>query len=215
MTQDTELPVVAPPFAESEGTGRVVGVVLAAGTSTRFDGGNKLLAEWDGDPLVRHATATLCQASLDTVVVVVGHEADAVRAAVAALDVTVVHNEDYESGQASSVARAVAFAREGDAEAVLFALGDMPSVRPDTVDPLLDAYRTGVGDAIAAAHEGSRGNPVLFDAVHFDTLAALQGDVGGREILLDGDGSVLVETGDPGVLADVNHPDDLESLPRR
>lgn len=39
-------------------------------------------------------------------------------------------------------------------------------------------------------------------------------DVGGREILLDGDGSVLVETGDPGVLADVDHPDDLDSLPR-
>ena len=92
----------------------------------------------------------------------------------------------------------------------MFALGDMPDVVPSSVDALIDAYGAGAGDALAAAHEGERGNPVLFDARHFDDLADVDGDVGGREILLDGDASALVETGDPGVVRDVDVPGDLD-----
>jgi len=216
MTPDPELPVITPPFAESrQSETRVVGVVLAAGTSTRFGEANKLLAEWNGVPLVRHVADTLCRTSLETVAIVVGHEADTLRSAVADSEVTVVVNEAYERGQSTSVQRAVSFAQEEDADATLFALGDMPTVRSATVETLLTAYRAGVGDAIAAAFEGTRGNPVLFDRDHFDSLAALDGDEGGREILLGGDDSALVETGDPGVLVDVDRPDDIKSLDRR
>jgi molybdenum cofactor cytidylyltransferase len=206
------LRVVEPPFTERDGAATVVGVVLAAGASSRFGDSNKLLAEWRDAPLVQHATRTLCDSTVDTVVVVTGHQADRVRSAVADLDVTVVHNEVYERGQATTVERGVTAARDHDADALLFALGDMPTVRPSTVDRLVAAYRAGSWTALAAAHEGTRGNPVLFDGRHFDALGDVTGDVGGRDILLAAEDAALVETGDPGVLLDIDRPADLDDL---
>ncbi|WP_321169002.1 nucleotidyltransferase family protein [Halorubrum sp. CBA1125] len=227
MTDD--LPVVEPPFdgdTEQESrkssssvspadTSPIVGVVLAAGTSSRFGDRNKLLVTWRGEPLVRHAVRTLCESDVDSVVVVTGHEHERVTAAVADLDVTVVHNEGYEAGQATTVRRGVAAARDRNGAAVLVALGDMPFVSVESVDRLVAAYRAGIGDALAASCEGVRGNPVLFDDRHFDALADVAGDTGGREILLTGDRSVLVETGDDGVLADVDRGEDLNELRER
>lgn len=237
---------------------RVGGVLLAAGRSTRFGDANKLLETVDGEPMVRRAALTLLDADLSRVIVVVGHEADRVRAALDGLDVDVPEiegpagegaagretdgdgtdsegtdgekpagegldgeglaldvrvNPDYEQGQSTSVRVGVRGLESGQAvDAAVFALGDMPSVRPGTVDLLVDAFRAGIGDPLAAAYRGRRGNPVLFGARHFEALADTTGDTGGREILLDGDEAALVETGDPGVVQDVDTPGDLERM---
>lgn len=198
--------------SEDERDGSIVGVVLAAGTSSRFGGANKLLVDLDGRPLVRHAAVTLLRSRVNRVLVVLGHEADRVREALDGLDVEVVTNADYETGQATSVRIGVRGARERGAQAVVIALGDMPRVGPDTVDVLLEAYSAGVGDALAAAYEGRRGNPVLFDQRYFDTLCGVSGDVGGRRILLESDDARLVETGDRGILRDVDTKTDLDSV---
>lgn len=184
----------------------VAGVLLAAGTSSRFDGENKLLASVDGEPMVRRAAKSLVAARVDPVAVVVGHEADAVRDALDGLAVELVRNPDYREGQSASVRRGIE-AVPNRADAAVVALGDMPSVDPASVDELVDAYRAGVGNALAAASDGERGNPALFDADYFADLAAIDGDTGGREILRrDGE---LVETGDPGVRQDVDRREDL------
>jgi molybdenum cofactor cytidylyltransferase len=207
---------------DTSATTSVAGVLLAAGRSERFGEGNKLLAELDGEPLVRHAARTLVGASLDRVVAVVGHESDRVRAALADLPVAVVTNPDYEAGQATSVRRGIEATREDGAEAehpvpdaAVFALGDMPAVATETVELLVAAFRADLGDPLAAAHEGRRGNPALFGAGHFDALAAVDGDTGGRELLRSAPGAALVETGDPGVREDVDTPADLERLRNR
>lgn len=210
------LPVVDPPGQEAaraagEGGGdrdapRVAGVLLAAGTSTRFGERNKLLADAGGAPVVRRAAEALLASGVESVVVVLGHEADRVREALAGLDAAFVENPDYRDGQATSV-RAGVEAVRGRADAAVFALGDMPFVDPGSVDALLSAYRAGAGDALAAACGGERGNPVLFDARFFDDLADVSGDTGGRRILLSE--GALVETGDPGVRRDVDEPSDL------
>ena len=174
----------------------VSGVVLAAGTSSRFGEANKLLATVDGTALVRHAVETVLAADLHEVVVVVGYEADAVRDRIDDLPVEVVENDAYADGQATSVRRGIA-ALSDATDAALFALGDMPHVRAETVETLV------------AAFEGQRGNPALFGRQFFDDLAAVDGDTGGREILLGAEGTRLVETGDPGVLRDVDRPEDL------
>lgn len=203
-----DLPVVAPPFDGERGDPAVAGVVLAAGTSSRFGETNKLLATVEGEPLVRRAVETVLAAGLAEVAVVVGYEAAAVRSAVSDLPVRAVENPDYADGQATSVRRGVA-AVDDAADAALFALGDMPDVAPATVETLVDAFAAGAGDPLVAACEGRRGNPVLFGRGYFDRLAAVEGDTGGREIILASEGTRLVETGDPGVLRDVDRPEDL------
>jgi CTP:molybdopterin cytidylyltransferase MocA len=96
-----------------------------------------------------------------------------------------------------------------DADAVLIALGDMHDVDDDSIDLVIGTYRLGEGDAVAAAYQGKRGNPVLFDRRYFDALVDVDGDVGGRKILHSDPDAVAVETGDPGVLYDVDRPTDL------
>jgi len=209
--------VVEPPFRESDSSptvdhSTVVGVVLAAGTSSRFGETNKLLAEWAGAPLVSHTVDTLLQSAVDEVVVVVGDDAERVRTAIRNFEVAVVHNDEYAAGQASSVRRGITAARDYGGDAVVFALGDMPAVSAESLNRLVAAYRAGVGDALAAAYNGVRGNPVLFGRRHFETLADTTGDTGGRELLLADDEAALVETGDRGVLVDVDRPDDLTAL---
>lgn len=217
----SRLPVVHPP-AERRGTPaatdtapRVAGVLLAAGTSARFGDANKLLATLDGEPLVRHAARTLVEAGLDPLVAVVGHQSESVAAALDGLGFAVVENPHYDVGQATSVRRGVeALVESGDdsVDAVVFALGDMPAVAPASVRALVDVYRTDEWTALAAAVEGERGNPVLFDRRHFDSLLDVSGDTGGRHILRTGERSALVETGDEGVRRDVDTRADLERV---
>lgn len=220
MPDDVDgLPIVSPPFEKRsrgdsrgrQGRPRVAGLLLAAGTSSRFGDRNKLLATQDGEPIVRRAARTLIDAGLDPVVVVVGHEADRVADAVEGLDVETVANEAYAEGQATSVRAGIEALRETTprVDAVLVALGDMPYVAPKTVKTLVAAYEAGVGSALAAAYEETRGNPVLFDRRHFAALCDVDGDVGGRAILLEGDDSACIAVDDPGVRRDIDDPDDL------
>ncbi|WP_123535935.1 nucleotidyltransferase family protein [Halosimplex salinum] len=189
----------------------VAGVLLAAGGSDRFGDRNKLLADLDGVPLVRHAARTLAEADLGPVAAVVDPNATGVSDALSGLGLDIVETPDAGVGQATSVRQGVTWARDR-ADAVVFALGDMPRVDATTVDHLVAAYRDGHGSALAAGYDGQRGNPVLFDAVHFEGLAALDGDTGGRTVFRAADDAAVVETGDPGVRLDVDTPDDLERL---
>ncbi|MGM0592109.1 MAG: nucleotidyltransferase family protein [Halobacteriota archaeon] len=211
----TDLPIVDPDDLSDGGGGprrdaSVGGVLLAAGTSTRFGEANKLLATVEDDPVVRRAAETLLAAGLDSLVVVVGHEADRVEQALEGLPVEIVVNPEYEAGQATSV-RVGVDALDG-VDAAVVGLGDMPFVDPASVRALVRAYRNGPWTALAVACDGVRGNPVLFDSCHFEALTTVAGDVGGRHILLDGDDSALVETHDTGVRTDIDTQTDLERV---
>lgn len=201
--------VVDSPSETDRGDSHVLGVLLAAGDSSRYGATNKLLDAVDGEPIVRHALDALVAGGVDDVLAIVGFEAD--RVADALGDVAVVRNDDWQDGIGTSVALGAREAAASDADAVVFALGDMPWVDPASVAALLDAYDAGIGGALAAAYRGQRGNPVLFDRSHFDALAALAGQRGGAAVFADADGAALVETGDPGVCRDVDEPADLDA----
>jgi len=206
---DTFPVVDAPdPSVAGDRDATVHGVVLAAGTSSRYGGANKLLASVDGEPLVRRATRPLVASTLEAVIVVVGHDAERTRRAISGLGVDVVTNGAYERGQSTTLAAGIEAAARG-ADAAVIGLGDMPDVAAATVDRLVAAYAAGAGTALAAACDGRRGNPVLFDAAFFGPLRNVEGDIGGREVFLESDDAALIETGDPGVLRDVDRPEDL------
>jgi molybdenum cofactor cytidylyltransferase len=191
----------------------VGGILLAAGESRRFEAGNKLLAEIDGVPLVRHAAETLLATDLAGPVVVLGYEAAAVREVLEGIessDLAFRVNEDYAAGQSTSVAAGVAAARAREWDAAVFALGDMPAVDPHSIERVVAAYREGAGTVVAPVHEGTRGNPVLFDRRRFDALASVSGDRGGRE-LVEAEGT-LVDVDDPGVRRDVDRVADLDPV---
>jgi molybdenum cofactor cytidylyltransferase len=191
--------------------GTVLGILLAAGGSSRFGDRNKLLAAVEGTPLVRHAARTLCDSRVSRVVAVLGHQSSAVHDALADFDIGFVENDAYEQGLSTSVARGARAAAEGGADAAVFLPGDMPFIDSSTVDSVVDTFHANIVDAVAPAYQGQRGNPVLFGADHFDALCAVDGDVGGRNVLLDS-GGALLETDDEGVVTDIDTHEDLERV---
>jgi len=200
------------PVASIDGLRRDVsvhGVVLAAGTSSRYGSANKLLVERNGTPIVRQATRTMVESRSEGVTIVVGYEADRVWDCVSDLPVSRRENDRYERGQSTSVHEGVAAARAQDADAVVLSLGDMPDVAVGSVDALIEAYERGAGGALALAHDGTRGNPVLFDASYFEALRNVSGDVGGRDVLRSARDGLLVEVPDSGVTRDIDTPEDL------
>lgn len=205
-----DLPVVDPASVEPTGPAHVAGILLAAGESTRFADGNKLLAPYDDEPIVWHAALSLVQAGLDPRIAVTGNDAGAVSDAIDGLGFELVHNPDYADGQATSVRTGIAAI--GAVDAVVIALGDMPAVDPASIEALVTVYRAGEHSALAAAYDGRRGNPVLFDRRHFAALSRLEGDTGGRDVLCSSDDAALVETGDPGVTRDVDTREHLAAL---
>lgn len=197
--------------------GDVVGVLLAAGLGSGFEGGNKLLAPvhsrtGDGEPtaaIVRLAAERLVTAPVDDAVAVLGHEAERVREVLEPVAIHTVENPDYESGQASSVTCGVDWVRERDADAALFALGDMPWIDSSTYRRIVSRWDESDASIVVPEHEGQRGNPVLFDTTHFDALASVSGDVGGRELMVRNPVDRLAVE-DPAIHRDVDEESDLE-----
>lgn len=188
--------------------GRVAGVVLAAGSSTRL-GEPKQLIEWRGRPLVAHAVAAALEGGLDPVAVVLGDRAEQVRRALEGQPVEFVENPDWQSGQSSSV-HAGLRAVQSRAEATAFLLSDTPFVDAELVSALLERQRTTLAPLVSPWAAGRRANPALFDRATYPQILSVEGDVGGR-VLFEQLQVEWVEW-DKAVALDLDTPDDLKRL---
>lgn len=199
-----------PAVPHRRGAPRVAAVLLAAGQSRRMGRLNKMLADVDGEAMVARTARTLLSSRAGPVIVVVGHEADRVRAALAGLDVRIVHNPDYGEGISSSL-RAGVNAVPEEAMAAVMALGDMPRVSASDIDALIEAFDPDGGATICVpTHGGKRGNPVLWGRRYFQEISACAGDAGARHLVGENVDQVAeVERPDPGVLLDFDTPEAL------
>ncbi|MBO9557277.1 MAG: nucleotidyltransferase family protein [Caulobacter sp.] len=204
-------------MAESK-SARCDAVVLAAGAGRRFaeqGGGRKLLAPFEGRPLISGALDAAFAAPARRVLLVTDGDRDLARIAADHAegsdrrdDLDIVVAADAAEGMGASLRTAVA-ALPADCEGVFVFLGDMPRAPPDLPGRLLASLAPGI-DAVAPRFEGRRGHPVLFGKTCFPALRALSGDVGARSVLAAiGERLALVEVADPGVLFDVDRPQDL------
>jgi len=186
----------------------IAALVLAAGGSRRM-GRTKMLLPAAGGTLLASALAPLLEAPLGRVVVVLGHEAEAVRhgsALPADARLRIVVNEAWSEGLASSIRRGLEEC--GDAEAVLVALGDQVGRTAADVHRIVEAWRPGV-PLVVPVHGGRAGHPVAFARELWDELRGQGGDVGGREVVKrHWHRAVLVECGPA---ADLDTPEDYEA----
>lgn len=209
----------SPRQPESRALPRVAAVVLAAGFSRRMGGTNKLLAPLGGVPIVvRVVDALLASSALRPVLVVVGHEADRVRAALAGRAVDFIENPAYDEGLGASLragieglSARIASGALADVDGTLVALGDMPWIRSEHVDALVAAFDpAGPRTICVPVHDRKRGHPVLWSARHFAEMRMLGGDVGARALLEKHASAVQsVEVGDAAVHLDIDTPEML------
>ncbi len=188
----------------------IAGVVLAAGSGSRF-GGAKQLAELDGIPLLEHAIrAVEAVPAIERVVVVLGARADEVRAGVDFGLAEHVVCADWAEGQAASLRCGIEAV--AGAEAAVLTLGDMPRITSRVIARFADLAREHGSSARArAVYDGQPGHPVVLGADYFEQIAALQGDVGAREVL-KAIGAHPIECSHLSSPADVDTPAALEEL---
>lgn len=190
-------------------TKHIAAIVLAAGSSRRFAPGMKLLADFRGRPLVRHAVEAATRSRAKPVIVVTGHRADDVERCIIGSGARFIRNPRFAEGMASSLIAGVA-TLPADIEGAVICLADMPLVKSATIDRLIDAFSHAPENmtAIAPAYEGRRGNPVLLSRALFGEIATLAGDQGARRLLRD-ETTLTFSTDDAGVVFDVDMIGDL------
>jgi molybdenum cofactor cytidylyltransferase len=189
--------------------GRVAGVVLAAGLSTRM-GQNKLLLEIDGEPLLARAVRCARDAGLDPVVVVVGHEADRVTPVLADRSCTVVFNPSYEGGQYTSLA--AGFRAVGEhVDAAVVVLPDMPLVTPGMIATLVERHRDSGAGIVVSDYGGVEAPPTLYDRALFEELRAAERGCGRRIVARHRDQVVSVAW-PPDALTDLDRPEDVDRV---
>jgi molybdenum cofactor cytidylyltransferase len=150
----------------------VAGLVLAAGGSSRL-GQPKQVLPFDGTTLLGRVLENAHACGFDQLLVTLGGSAADVRAKVDLHGATVVLNEDYAEGCASSIAAALP-AIDPRCDVLVLMLGDQPGVSPTTVRTLL-ARRHGAPIAVSRYDDGI-GHPFAFTRDTFEDLAALKGD---------------------------------------
>ena len=196
----------------------IAAIVLAAGEARRFRAAageagppTKLVAIWDGKPIVRRVVEAALASRARPVIVVTGHARAEVERALAGLDVTFVHNPDFATGLASSLRAGVA-ALPAEAAGATILLGDMPRVDAALIDRLIAAFFAAPGARAAVpVVEGRRGNPALVSRALFADVAALSGDIGARR-LLEAAGDAVVEIpADAAAAFDVDTPEALKA----
>lgn len=186
---------------------RIPGLLLAAGSSSRM-GQAKQLLDWQGLPLVRHVAQEALASDLSSLVVVVGAEADRVRTALEDLKVSIVENEQFAEGQATSLLAGLASLKRP--EAVMVLLCDQPFISKKLINRMRTYWLKHREDenkplALIPRYEGQRGNPVIFDYALFNELRELRGDQGARSVLQRYPEQVLwYESDDPAVITDLD-----------
>lgn len=213
----TEIPTRPQPRAGAQpsaaGHPNVAAIVLAAGQSRRMGATNKLTAPVDGKPMVAHMVDAALASRASTVVVVTGHQADAVRLALDGRPVRVIHNPDFAGGLSTSLKAGIAALPE-DTDAAIICLGDMPLVTAADLDRLVGAFDPTEGRSIVVpTWNGKRGNPVLWDRRFFAAMGELSGDVGAKHLIGE-NGELVAEVAMDrgGVLVDVDTPEALARL---
>lgn len=176
-------PREAPPVAADPGS--IVDVVLlAAGRSSRMEGSNKLLATFDGVPLIRRSAQTALSSGARRVVVVLGHMEGEIREALSGLDVDFVANPSFVEGLSSSLRAGFEAAMRRKPDGILVMLADQPLLRPEDLDQLIAAFNPAEeGSIVVATDDGRRANPVVLSTAYAGEIARLEGDVGARAVV--------------------------------
>lgn len=162
----------------------IAAIIVAAGSSSRFEDGNKLLADFKGRPVIRHVAAAVEASLVSAIVLVTAGDGDAVLTAAGKGRWQAVKNPRALDGLSASIQCGLA-ALSQDIDGAMIVLADMPAVTPDLIAKLCAAFKAHNGEKIVfpQTDRGHQGNPVLWPRALFAELMHLTGDTGGKALL--------------------------------
>ena len=155
------------------------------------------------------------RSELDRILLVLGYKSDAILRELGKDLINprlqVVINSAYNDGMSSSLQRGLREV-EQDFPSIMIILGDYPYLKTDTINSILNRFRSSDKDICVPVHKGKRGLPVCIGRRFYTDIFNVKGDIGAREIINDNPGDVLyVEVNDPGCVHDIDREADIIS----
>ena len=191
----------------------VAGIILAAGRAVRM-GVTKQLLPFEQTTLLGQVLQTARQSQLDKICVVLGFEAERIRHSLDLTDIHLIENSDWNKGQSFSVVAGLKVLPP-EIDGALFLLGDQPLVTVQTINSLVSTFQTTDHWIVAPCYKGQQGNPVLVAAPLFHRLTYPAGDAGARVLFGEFRHRMhCLAVDDPGILRDVDTPEDYAAIVR-
>jgi molybdenum cofactor cytidylyltransferase len=191
----------------------ITAIVLAAGKSSRFEAGNKLLADAGGGPLVRRVLTAVAESPVADIVLVTAPDGGRLVAAAGPGRWRHTQNPNPDDGLSSSIRSGLAAIPDGTTGA-LIVLADMPKLTAGLIAALITRFEAEGGSKIVypISPDGRQGHPVLWPSAMFKGLAALTGDTGGKALLQSNKDRVsTLEVADESPFLDIDTRSELET----
>ena len=189
-------------------------LLLAAGTSSRMGGEDKLLNRINGVPILRYMANTAIESNAQAVHVVLGYNSSRRAECLDGLELKSYFFADYHYGMGASISFGIRRIRSR-AESVIILLADMPRIKSNDLNRLICSYRRDLGREICVAttSDGVQGNPVLFGQRFFTKLANLKNEKGAKGVLMENHEFVwpVVTSGNSAVL-DIDTKEDWKKF---
>ena len=187
---------------------RIAAVVLSAGESSRM-GRPKALLSIEGETFIGRIVGSLKRTQVGKILVVLGHNAGPLAAAIGALPVEILINPNYQLGQLSSLQVAVrTLLPDPDCDGMLVHLVDHPYLDASLVDRMIRQFYESKKDIVVPRCRGKRGHPVLFSRRLFGELLDAPMDQGAKAVVnAHGDATLEMETDEEGITVDIDTPE--------
>lgn len=186
----------------------IAAIVLAAGSSSRMRGEDKLMMTIEGEPLLCRAIKNICASDISKCFVVVRSEPEKYRALLDDLDVEIIHEPNAHEGMSVSMKAGIEAAGNA-ARGYMICLGDMPDLTLHHFNQVISKFLSdGLGKIIRPKTDDGRfGHPVLFDQCYYDDLKKMSGDEGARALIKREHKNVLELVMDEAILLDLDTPE--------
>lgn len=193
--------------------GDLSAIILAGGYSSRMQAFKPLLP-LGGSTVLENTVKVFRDSGIQDITVVTGYRAEELEAVLDRAGVLWVYNKDYSEGMYTSVVAGVRSLHGGSGGFFLLP-ADMPLVKRSTIRALREAQNRNTSHVIYPVHNGRRGHPPFIPASLFSDILAWDGSGGLRALLSRHQDRVIhVETGDEGILTDIDTPEDYKRLRR-
>ena len=155
---------------------KTLGVILASGFSKRM-GQNKLLLHFKNMPISEYVIKACKNSNLSNTIII--SRFDEIQEIARKYQITYISNEKAYLGQSESIKIAVNNAIEYDA--IMFLSADTPLITSQVINKMLSTYN---GEILSLKYQDKLTNPVIFPKRYFEDLSKLEGDIGGKSIIL-------------------------------
>ena len=184
-------------------------VILSGGASSRM-GSPKALLAYQGRPFLEHLLDVTVHPKIGVRRVVLGAHAEPIAKSIALAGDEIVINDDWESGQLSSIQSAIRSLPNGT-DGFLLCLIDHPLISKSLVNELIEQFYATPGKIVLPLYEGRRGHPVIFPAALYQELLQAPADKGARAVVwAHAPGDVLeLPTNEEGCVLNLNDPETM------